>query len=193
MNYLKTLGVAAATTAAGLALLGVGSCIGRYTAASGKVGTAPLVQYRVPDDGSVSLMDCARAEGMTGLPELKAYEDAAGKNLLGGEWEGGDGSGGDFWNPRTWEIMRGYEWEGGLPKGWDVRLPDVNGDGYVGPARGLQRYLESKQQQLREKAKPPMEPKGAPKKTNPFWDRNRTIYVMDNAPRTWDHGAHAMV
>ena len=120
-----------------------------YDAVFEKAKDAPLVDFDVPEDGSVSLNDCALGEGIDskgikGYFERDAYNDAVRKTMFGEDAQTYMGStSGDVTVMRMVEdggsmvpynqTIERDNWRGGLPLGWTVKLRDYNGDGNVGP------------------------------------------------------------
>ncbi len=118
-----------------------------YCAALSRYRTAKLMPYNVPSDGSVSLTDIGKAEGIEDNAELSAFRTIASEKMFG------EGShvmepdsqgnvtvigtayapdiGGEYTCPITIPFK---DWAGGLPKGKKVWLPDINGDERVGPS-----------------------------------------------------------
>lgn len=128
--------------------LGIGyvrNYVRSYCDALSSYRTAKLMPYDVPPDGSVSIGDFAKGEGLSTSAERSAFSTIASRNMFGkGTFTQVDSLGNVTVLTQRYasDLGRKYtcpveipesEWSGGLPKGHQVWLPDVNGDGKVSP------------------------------------------------------------
>jgi hypothetical protein len=145
--------IAASTTVVGVPVVQYAvDSVQNYRAALARIQSAELLPYVVPQGQLVDVEDFANAEGLMGH-DRTAYCSDARETMLPGWNRGSDGS---MWHPNVeqWFPDRGvlhkgsaiideYEWEhAGMPFDLNIKLRDVDGNGYVGGTRGLRLYEE---------------------------------------------------
>ncbi len=127
----------------GYAVKAIRNYANAYRAAVTRFRSAPLLDYDVLPDGSDTLDGHARAEGLKTLSERAAYSQVASENMFGpGVFRTADSQGNVTVMETRWRPDKGMEypcpveipfqkWSGGLPKGMQIRMPDVNGNGRI--------------------------------------------------------------